>query len=287
VTLGEYLQAAARQLEGAGVEEPRRDARLLLSAVLDRDPTFVIAHGEEPLTRADLARAEAMMARRARREPVSRILGQREFWSLPLKITPDTLDPRADSETLVAAVLQQIDRKDQAIRILDLGTGTGCLLLALLSELPAATGLGVDISAGALEAARHNACSLGLHARASFRQGSWGEDLRPGWSLIVSNPPYIDKASLAVLPPEVARYDPPDALAAGPDGLAAYRALLPHAARLLDHGGLLALEIGKNQSVGVKELVATHGLCLRLVARDLGGIERCLIADRGTAVDIA
>jgi release factor glutamine methyltransferase len=286
VTLGEYLRTAARRLEEAGVEAPRRDARLLLSAVLDRDPSFVIAHGEDRLDESDRAGAEAMISRRVRREPVSRILGQREFWSLSLKVTPDTLDPRPDSETLVAAALQLIDRRDQPLRILDLGTGTGCLLLALLSELPAASGLGVDISEGSLEVARDNACSLGLASRARFRQGCWGEGLSPGWSLIVSNPPYIDDASLAGLPPEVARYDPPGALAAGPDGLAAYRALLPQAARLLAPGGFLALEIGNNQSADVKDLIAAYGLCFRLVARDLGGIERCLIADGGTVVDI-
>ncbi len=278
VTLGEFLQTATRRLRDAGVESPRGDARLLLSIALERDPAFVIAYPDAPLSEETRARVEALIARRAEREPVSRIRGRREFWSLSLKVTADTLDPRPASETLVDAVLQRIGDRNAAIRILDLGTGSGCLLLALLSELPAATGLGVDISDAALDVARENAAALGLAERAQFERRCWGEGLGSGWSIIVSNPPYIGEAEVASLPPEVARYDPLQALTAGPDGLSAYRAIIPAARRLLAPGGLLALEVGAGQAAAVKSLIADGGLTLQASAHDLIGVERCLIA---------
>ncbi len=278
MTLGEYLQTATRRLREAGVESPRGDARLLLSIALDKDPAFVIAHPDAPLGEETRARVEALLARRAEREPVSRIRGQREFWSLPLKVTADTLDPRPASETLVEAVLKRIGDRSAAIRILDLGTGSGCLLLALLSELPAATGLGVDISDAALDVARENAAALGLAERAQFERRCWGEGLGSGWSLVVSNPPYIGEAEVASLPPEVSRYDPLQALTAGPDALSAYRAIIPAALHLLAPDGLLALEVGAGQAAAVKSLIAEAGLTLLASARDLAGVERCLIA---------
>ena len=278
MTLGEYLQTATRRLQDAGVEAPRRDARLLLSIALDRDPAFVIAHPDEPLAEKTQARAEALIARRAEREPVSRIRGRREFWSLSLKVTADTLDPRPASETLVEAVLQRIDDRRAATRILDLGTGSGCLLLALLSELPAATGLGVDISESALGVARENAAALGLAARADFERRCWGEGLESGWPFIISNPPYICEAEVGSLPPEVARYDPPLALAAGADGLSAYRAIIPGASRLLAPRGLLVLEVAAGRAAAVKALIAAGGLTLQASVHDLAGVERCLIA---------
>jgi release factor glutamine methyltransferase len=283
-TIAATLTAAAARLDAAGVEDPRRDARLLIAAALEVGPEHPIAHPERPLERAEIARVEASIARRAAREPVSRILGRRGFWTLDLKITPDTLDPRPDSETLVAAVLERIGAQGLAgapLEILDLGTGSGCLLLALLSELPSATGLGLDISAAALEVAVENARNLGFSDRTRFEPGDWGAGLGGSWKVIVSNPPYIRDQEIGELAPEVARYDPKLALTAGPDGLDAYRALLPQAARLLAEGGVLALEVGRDQQDAVETEMASSGLAPLGRYRDLGGIERCLLASRG------
>ena len=278
LTVGQFLDAAAGRLDKAGVEGARRDARLLLAAVLGLDPAQVLARPERPLSLMELDRAEAMIARRAAREPVSRILGRREFWGLEFAITPAVLDPRPDSETLVQAVLDRLDDRTAGLDILDLGTGSGCLLLALLSELPAARGLGLDVSEAALGVARNNAAILGFSARAHFQQGSWGAGLEAPWQVIVNNPPYLKDTKFEGLAPEVALYDPREALAAGPDGLDAYRTLMPQAARLLAPGGLLALELGIGQQMTVEALVRASGLVPLGRVRDLGGIERCLLA---------
>ncbi len=287
-TIARTLTAAGARLEEAGVEDPRRDARLLIAAALEVGPEHLIAEPERVLDDAEAARIEASIARRAAREPVSRILGRRGFWNLELEITPDTLDPRPDSETLVAAVLDRIGAQGlmgAPLSVLDLGTGSGCLLLALLSELPAASGLGLDISAAALEVARRNARKLGLSHRARFAVGDWAGDCAVGldgsWQLIVSNPPYIREGEIGDLAPEVARYDPILALTAGSDGLDAYRKLLPRAAGLLGRGGMLALEVGRGQQDAVTDLLAASGLTPLGRYRDLGGIERCLLAGPG------
>ena len=283
-TVDQVLTAAAARLSAAGVEDPRRDARLLIAAAIEAGPAQLIAHPERALDGAEAARIEASLARRAAREPVSRILGRRGFWNLELEITPDTLDPRPDSETLVAAVLERIGAQGLVgapLSVLDLGTGSGCLLLALLSELPAARGLGLDISAAALAVARRNARKLGLFHRARFALGDWGSGLDGSWQLIVSNPPYITEGEIEDLAPEVARYDPRLALTAGPDGLDAYRKLLPQAARLLEPGGMLALEVGCGQQDAVTALLAATGFIELGRYRDLGGIERCLLATCG------
>jgi release factor glutamine methyltransferase len=283
-TVDQVLTAAAARLSAAGVEDPRRDARLLIAAAIEAGPAQLIAHPERALDGAEAARIEASLARRAAREPVSRILGRRGFWNLELEITPDTLDPRPDSETLVAAVLERIGAQGLVgapLSVLDLGTGSGCLLLALLSELPAARGLGLDISAAALAVARRNARKLGLFHRARFALGDWGSELDGSWQLIVSNPPYITEGEIEDLAPEVARYDPRLALTAGPDGLDAYRKLLPQAARLLEPGGMLALEVGCGQQDAVTALLAATGFIELGRYRDLGGIERCLLATCG------
>ncbi len=280
-SVARMLELAAARLRAAGVEGPRRDARLLLGAALGAGPELAIAHPERRLDGSERARFERLIARRAAREPVSRILGRRGFWSLEFKITPDTLDPRPDSETLVEAVLAQIDDRAAPLSILDLGTGSGCLLLALLAELPAARGLGVDLSAAALEVARENARFLGLSVRARFERRDWAMGLGGFWQAIVSNPPYIKESEIEGLAPEVAHYDPNLALTAGLDGLDAYRALLPQAARLLERGGVLALEVGEGQQEAVEALLVATGLTPLCRNRDLAGIERCLVASLG------
>ncbi|MFQ6016943.1 MAG: peptide chain release factor N(5)-glutamine methyltransferase [Kiloniellaceae bacterium] len=283
--LAAVLDAATARLSAAGIEGARRDARLLLAAALGAGPELVIGRPERPLEAAELGRVEALIARRARREPVSRILGRREFWSLSFKITADTLDPRPDSETLVQAVLDRTRDRQAPLEILDLGTGSGCLLLALLSELPKARGLGVDVSEAALGVARENAAALGLAGRTRFERRDWGDGLAGAWQVIISNPPYIKQSAIGALGPEVARYDPRLALSAGPDGLEAYRAVVPQAGRLLAPGGLIALELGSGQADSVAALLPEAGLQSLGRIQDLGGVERCLMAttapDRG------
>jgi len=282
VSVSQVLAAATARLRNAGVEGARRDALLLLAAALGSDADTVRARPERPLDAAARSAFETLVDRRVKREPVSRILGAREFWSLPFKITRDTLDPRPDSETVVAAVLARIADRAAPLRILDLGTGSGCLLLALLSELPAAYGVGVDISEATVRIARANAVALGLAARTDFLRASWaapgGMPLGGVWQVIVSNPPYILSSELTDLAPEVRDFDPPLALAGGPDGLDAYRALAPEIARLMAPGGLAALEIETAQIENVDSLLRAAGLLEIGRERDLAGQWRCLLA---------
>jgi len=273
-----FLDQAAARLESAGLEAPRREARLLLAEVLGESESAVFSQPERALGAAELARAEALLDRRLAGEPLSRIRGRREFWSLNFLIGPETLDPRPDSEALVEAVLEALPDRSQPLRLLDFGTGSGCLLLALLSELPQAQGLGVDLEAGALETAAANAKALGLDGRASFVQGDWGRGLEGCFDLIISNPPYIETAELAGLDEAVRRHDPVRALDGGADGLAAYRALLPDVRRLLEPGGLLALEIGWRQAQALRSLLADSGFDEPWLKRDLAGRDRCLLA---------
>jgi release factor glutamine methyltransferase len=286
-TVAQALDSAAARLRAAGVEGARRDVRVLLAAALDIAPGSLVAWPERALGAEEAARAEEFVARRAAREPVSRILGRREFWSLAFRITPDTLDPRADSETLVEAVLAEVEDRTARLDILDLGTGSGCLLLALLSELPNARGVGVDIGEGALAAARDNAERLGMSGRARFVRGDWTAGLTGAWQAIVSNPPYITDMELTQLAPEVVRHDPRIALAGGVDGLDAYRAFVPDLGRLLAEGGFAALEVGAGQMNAVEALLTTAGCRPHRRIRDLGGNERCLLATAGDPAESA
>jgi release factor glutamine methyltransferase len=283
---GRALDQAAARLRAAGIEGARRDARILLAAALGIEPSRILAYPERPLSPAEAAAAERLIARRAAREPISRILGRREFWGLELEISQDTLDPRPDSEALVGAVFERLKSHPAPLRILDLGTGSGCLLLALLSELPQAEGVGLDVSPGALAVASRNATAHGLTARAQFVAGDWRQDGWTGhipgpWQAIVSNPPYIVVDDIEDLAPEVARFDPRVALEAGPDGLASYRILIPTAAQLLAPGGLLALEFGAGQGDPVGSLLARAGFEAPVLIPDLSGTPRCAIATKG------
>ena len=276
-TVGDALRRATQCLREAGVERPEGEARMLLEAISGRGRGQIIAFPEHALADRENADFEAAVMRRCAREPISRILGRREFWSLSFGLNAATLDPRPDSETLVTAVLGRMTDRDASLAILDLGTGTGCLLLALLSELPRAHGVGIDISDSALAAARENAAQLGCGARTEFRLGDWGREVAEAFDIVIANPPYIDSAAIDRLAPEVARYDPRLALDGGPDGLDAYRALLPQAKRLLKATGFAALEIGQGQGPEVRNLARAVGLHDWDSAADLAGIERILL----------
>jgi release factor glutamine methyltransferase len=275
MTVAEALAEASRRLSQAGIDSARLDARLLLAATLDVAAPEVPLLAERILIPREAEAFAARIARRAAREPASRILGQREFWSLSFALGPDTLDPRPDSETVVEAALAQFGSEPR--RVLDLGTGTGCLLLAILSERPAWSGIGLDLAPGAVSVAQANAERLGLAGRARFRIGEW-QDAAESADLIVTNPPYVPSGEIADLDPEVERFEPRRALDGGADGLAAYRALAPVIAAHLQPGGRAVLEIGQGQGDRVAEVLFGAGLSVRERRRDLGGVERCLVA---------
>jgi len=279
-TIGAALGRAAKALKAEGFDEPRRRARSLVAAALDLPAANVFAHPQRSLSAADVDKIAAFLARILAHEPLSRILGEREFWGLRFRLCAETLDPRPESETVVAAVLKHVARCDRALRLLDLGTGSGCLLLALLSELPEAIGLGVDIAPGAAQTAHHNAQALGLSDRARFLAGDWGAAVNAQFDLVVANPPYVATAALATLPPEVASHDPRRALDGGADGLAAYRALAGELPRLLAPGGIFAAEIGQGQAEAVRKIITGAGLVVRQIVPDLAGIPRCLVAEQ-------
>jgi release factor glutamine methyltransferase len=279
-TVGDAVTAVARRVAAAGIAEPRREARLLVALALGVEPTAVLGYPERPLEPAVRARLEGLAARRAAGEPYSRLRGRRQFWSLDFALTPDTLDPRADSETLIEAALAHIPDRRAPLDVIDFGTGTGCLLLALLSELPDARGIGVDVLPGAAAAARLNAAALGLGGRAAFVVGRWGEAIAGEADVILANPPYICSGEIGSLAPEVANHEPRAALDGGEDGLAAYRELAGDAGRLVRAGGIALVEVGQGQAPNVASLMADRGLGVRAVRRDLSGIERVLVLAR-------
>lgn len=277
VTLAQALTRAAGKLASSGIAAPRLDARLLLAHALGVPSEKMTSLGAQTLSEAEQSAFFDLLLRRRAGEPVSRLVGRREFWSLDFDITPDVLDPRPDSETVVEAALGALQGR-AAPRIVDLGTGSGCLLLALLSERPDATGLGIDISAAACRVAAGNARRLGLDERAAFACMDWnGAMAAGGCDVVVSNPPYIADGEIDGLAPEVARHDPRGALSGGADGLDAYRRLAPASAALLRPGGFAAVEVGAGQGPAVERLFAAHGLALRAARRDLAGIDRCLV----------
>ena len=273
------LAAATERLIEAGVPDARRDAELLLAHALGLDRWQLRLRDDGAIAANVAARFNALVDGRAARRPVSRLIGHREFWSLDFVVDDAVLDPRADSETVVEAALALMPDRDAPLTILDLGVGSGCLLLALLHELPAARGIGIDRSVDAVRTARANATRLGLRDRAWFAVADWGTALSPGsFDLVVTNPPYITSSEIARLAPEVALGDPVAALDGGGDGLAAYRALVPQLPRLLCDGGRVVLEHGAGQADAVADLLAEAGLRVGDRYRDVAGIERCVAA---------
>jgi len=276
---GDRRHALAARLAEAGIESARIDARLLLEAVTGRERADLIARPRLTLTFEQEERLEQLVRRRLAREPMAYILGEKEFWSLPFVVGPAVLVPRPETETVVEAALELV-HGHAPLRILDLGTGSGCLLLALLSELPKAGGLGTDISEPALAMAQENAKRLGLAGRAEFRRAEWGRGIEGRFDLVVANPPYVAEPDWPALPGEVRDHEPRGALCAGTDGLDAYRAIAPQLARLLAPDGSACLELGQGQAGAVEAIMRAQGLDIAGGRRDLAGIVRCLVVRR-------
>ena len=274
------LRKAKTYLDRAGSETASLDARRLLTHATGLEFSAVLLAPTKPLTEEEATVFADAINRRAAREPVARILGWQEFWGLRFELNDATLVPRPDTETLVEAVLAKLKEREAhgPLRLLDLGTGSGCILLSLLSEVPAAKGVGVDLVPEAIEAARKNARSLGLEERASFAQGSWFEGVSGLFDVIVSNPPYITEAEMADLMEEVKHHDPRLALTPGGDGLAAYRQIIGDAKPYLAAGGFLALEIGHRQADDVTALCKSAGFSSVSLLQDLGGRDRVVLA---------
>lgn len=276
----QLLQPAQTQLRDAGIADASLDARLLLAMALGREEAVLPHESLTDWNHTAAAGFSRLLARRCAGEPVSRIRGWREFWSLRFALSADTLDPRPDSETVVEAALAWVGgRREASLRLLDLGTGSGALLLACLSEMPGATGIGVDLSAGALATATANAAQLRLSDRVQFVEGDFADPLAGAgeFDLILCNPPYIPRRAIEQLAPEVAHFDPKRALDGGDDGLDCWRSLLPRLQQGLAPNGRAFVEIGAGQEEAVTSLARQAGLQAAGTRPDLSGTIRCLI----------
>jgi release factor glutamine methyltransferase len=281
IFIGQTIEHARRALtarfQAAHIEAAELDARTLMCAVLGLDLTGLIASAARGLTGVEADRLGEFAVRRLSGEPVARIVGEREFWGLPLKLSAATLVPRPDTETVVEFALEIIGKTQRRLRIADIGTGTGAILLALLSEWPDAFGVGTDISFEALSTAKDNAAALGLASRAAFVVCNYAAALFGPFDLVVSNPPYIRSSDIAGLAGEVRDHDPRRALDGGADGLDAYRALIPQATACLAPGGALVVEGGQGQNGPIETLMTSAGLIIRSPAKtDLAGIPRAI-----------
>ena len=276
----QLLEPAQTQLRDAGIADASLDARLLLAMALGREEAVLPHESLTDWSHTAAAGFSRLLARRCAGEPVSRIRGWREFWSLRFALSADTLDPRPDSETVVEAALAWVGgRREASLRLLDLGTGSGALLLACLSEMPGATGIGVDLSAGALATATANAAQLRLSDRVQFVEGDFADPQAGAgeFDLILCNPPYIPRRAIEQLAPEVAHFDPKRALDGGDDGLDCWRSLLPRLRRGLAPNGRAFVEIGAGQEEAVTSLARQAGLQAAGTRPDLSGTIRCLI----------
>lgn len=280
MTIRDALRAAVSRLRAGGVDTPELDARVLAEEAFALSHAGLLAASSQSAAPEAVVAFDAMIARRLAGEPVARLLGRREFWGLDFTLSSATLVPRPDSETIVEAALAEAGPRDRPLRALDLGVGTGCLLLAILSERPNATGLGVDRAFEAAATAQANARTLGLADRARFVVGDWAAAVGGAFDLVVSNPPYITTGDMGGLDVEVREHDPHLALDGGPDGLDAYATIARAAPALLMPGGVLVLELGQGQGPAVTALVQAAGLAVTRIAPDLGGVDRALVARR-------
>jgi release factor glutamine methyltransferase len=278
-SVSEALQLIAQTFRAAGIDDADVDARVLAGHALHLDRARLVSQSDRVLEAREVNAISGLAARRLKREPVSRILGRKEFWSLALAITSDVLVPRPETETVVEGALDFVVRNGlrmEKLRILDIGTGSGALLVALLNELPNATGIGTDINRAALEAAQINVAQFGFESRSSLIACDMAAGVQGQFDLVVSNPPYIARGQIASLAPEVRDYDPMMALDGGDDGLTAYRSISADAKRILAQGGRLFVEIGAGQEPAVRELFTNAGLVVGIARNDLAGTPRVL-----------
>ena len=277
LTLVSAWNAAKQRLQAAGVEGPVIDARLLVEAAADATRADIVGEPRRPLTEEQAARLEDFISRRELREPVSHILGRKGFWKIMLNVTPHVLTPRPDTETLVEWVLRQYP-DGRSFSMLDLGVGSGAIILAILAERAAAKGLGVDVSDEALAVAWENAANLGLARRVALLRGDWTRGLDDaGFDLVVSNPPYIRSGEIETLDPEVKDFEPRLALDGGADGLDAYRLLAPEILRVLKPGGRFAVEIGHDQSTEVERLFRATDAAEIATLKDMANRDRVVV----------
>ncbi len=276
-TIGFFLCQAGQRLRGAAIEAPRLEARRLLAHVLGTTEEALLRDPRAAVPADKAQHFATLLARRVAHEPFAYLTGRVGFWTLDLEVSPATLIPRADSETLVEAALAACPDRGAAVQVLDLGTGTGALLLAVLSEFPAANGIGIDLKPAAAALAARNAARLRLAARARFLAGDWAAAVRGPFDLILCNPPYIESAAIPALMPEVARHEPASALDGGADGLVAYRRIIADLPRLLAPRGVAVLELGQGQHAAVEALGRAAGLTPEACSADLGGVPRALV----------
>lgn len=273
-TLVATWKAAQARLKAARIDSPAIDARLLLEAATGANRVDILTDPYRPVTPEQRDQLDGWIERRLKREPVSRILGRKAFWKIMLNVTPDVLSPRPDTETLLDIALLAFE-PHRAFSIIDLGTGSGAILLALLADRAGATGVGTDVSSEALAVAKENAANLDLDGRATFLRTEWATGFGDhSFDLVVSNPPYIPSDDIDGLDPEVRDHDPRLALDGGPDGLQAYRDLAPEIRRVLRPDGIFAVEIGWDQGEAVKALFEAEGFEGVKVVRDLGDRDR-------------
>lgn len=276
VDFDRLLDEATAQLRQAGIESPRREARLLLGHEIAA-PVGEIATGRIAISQKSADNFSAAVVRRCRREPFAYITGTREFWSLDFTVSQDVLIPRPETETLIEAALREFPSRDAALRVLDLGTGSGCLLLAFLSERPNATGVGADLSQAALWLAARNARDLSLGGRASFVQNRWTAAISGTFDIVFANPPYVPTGEFAALAAEVAEFEPRLALDGGADGLRAYREIAADLPMSVAPGALLFVEAGYGQAAEISDIFVAAKFQYRGTVCDLGGIPRCVV----------
>jgi release factor glutamine methyltransferase len=278
-TIASARQTLTRAFTAAALDSPELDARILVGHALGLDAAGIVSQGARQVTSSERAAIAALAQRRLAHEPVARILGVKEFWGLPFRLDEETLVPRPETETVVETALAALGlRRQRALRIADLGTGSGALLLALLSECPTAVGIGTDLSTKAIACARRNARALQLHERAFFTVCNYGAALKGSFDLVVSNPPYVRRCDIATLQPEVRLFDPARALDGGDDGLHGYRSIAADAGRLLAPNGLIVVELGTGQASAVAALFSAAGLAVESPRPDLSGAPRALLA---------